>query len=292
VTGGEVCVSTDTFVVSPLVFPGGDIGKLAACGTINDVAMTGAIPLALTVGFVVEEGFALWDLARIACSLGDTALAAGVRVVTGDTKVVERGKGDGVFINTTGIGVARPGVAPRAASVQPGDKVIVSGPLGDHGVAILSQRPGYDFEADVESDCAPLNGLVEALLAAVPAVRCLRDPTRGGLASALNEIAWTAGVGFVLDEDAVPVRPQVTAVCDLLGLEAFDLPCEGRLIAIVAPDQAEAALAALRSHPLGTDAALVGEATDDPRRHVRARTGFGGGRLVEWRAGEALPRIC
>jgi hydrogenase expression/formation protein HypE len=291
-SSGALAMSTDTFVVSPLFFPGGDIGKLAACGTINDVAMMGADVAALSVGFVIEEGFALADLDRIARSLGDTARAARVRIVTGDTKVVERGKGDGVFINTTGVGVRRPGVSVAARSVRPDDVVIVSGPVGDHGVAILSRRPGYDFEADVESDCAALNGLVAALLDAVPGVKALRDPTRGGIAAQLNEMAWTAGCGFALDEDAVPVRPEVVAVCDLLGLDPLDLPCEGRLLAFVAPGDADAALAALRAHPLGQGACVIGAAMADERRLVTARTGFGGQRLVDWRAGEPLPRIC
>jgi hydrogenase expression/formation protein HypE len=292
VDGARLAVSTDTFVVSPLVFPGGDIGKLAACGTINDVAMMGAVPLALTAGFVIEEGFALADLSRIAASLADTARAAGVRLIAGDTKVVERGKGDGVFINTTGIGCIRSGIDLAAARVRPGEAVLVSGPVGDHGVAILSQRAGYDVDADVESDCAPLAGLVAALLDAVPGVRCLRDPTRGGIAAALNEIAWAAGIGFELEADAVPVRDGVASVCDLLGLDPFDLPCEGRLLAFVPEADAAHALAALQSHPLGQGAALIGRAVADARRLVTATTGFGGRRLVEWRAGEALPRIC
>lgn len=289
---GELAMSTDTFVVSPLFFPGGDIGKLAVCGTVNDLAMSGARPVALTVGFVIEEGFALCDLVRIARSMAETAAEAGVRIVAGDTKVVERGKGDGVFINTSGVGVIAEGVMSAAARVRPGDAVLVSGPIGDHGIAILSKRPGYDFEADVESDCAPLNGLVEALIAAAPGTRCLRDPTRGGLASALNEIAWSAGLGFALEEDGVPVRPAVAAACDLLGLDPFDLPCEGRLLAFLPPEEAERALAALRAHPLGRDAALIGYAEASPDRFVRATTSFGGERLVEWRAGEPLPRIC
>jgi hydrogenase expression/formation protein HypE len=292
VDAARLAVSTDTFVVSPLFFPGGDIGKLAACGTINDVAMMGAVPLVLTAGFVIEEGFPLADLDRIAASLAATARAAGVRVVTGDTKVVERGKGDGVFVNTTGIGRIIDGIELGAAQVRPGDAVLVSGPVGDHGVAILSRRPGYDFETDIDSDCAALNGLVAGLLAACPQVRCLRDPTRGGVAATLNEIAWAAGVGIAIEEEAVPVRPQVAAVCDLLGLEPLDLPCEGRLLVFVPPDRVETALAALRAHPLGAEAAQIGHVVDDSRRLVTATTGFGGRRLVDWRAGEALPRIC
>jgi hydrogenase expression/formation protein HypE len=292
VAAGQIALSTDSFVVSPLVFPGGDIGKLAACGTINDVAMMGARPMALTAGFVLEEGFALAELDRIAASLARTASDAGVRVVAGDTKVVERGKGDGVFINTTGIGQMLPGLAPSAASVQPGDVLLVSGPVGDHGVAILSQRPGFDVESDVISDCAVLAGLVADLCAAVPSVRCLRDPTRGGLAAALNEIAWASGLGVRLDGDVVPVRPQVETVCDLLGLDPFDLPCEGRLLAFVPPEAAPVALEVLRGHPLGEGAAIIGTAVADDRRLVTATTGFGGQRLVDWRAGEALPRIC
>lgn len=290
--GRRIVLSTDTFVVSPHFFPGGDIGKLAACGTINDVAMGGGRPVALTVGFVIEEGFALASLDAIARSLAHTARAAGVRIVAGDTKVVERGSGDGVYINTAGLGEALLERAPAAERVRPGDAVLVSGPIGDHGIAILSQRPGYDFETDVESDCAALNGLVAALLEHVPEVACLRDPTRGGLSAALNEIAWKAGVGFELDEDALPVRPAVVNACDLLGLDPFDLPCEGRLVAILPAEAAARALAVLRAHPLGHDASLIGHAVADDRRFVRARTGFGGERLIDWRAGEPLPRIC
>lgn len=289
---GRVVMSTDSFVVSPRRFPGGDIGTLAVCGTVNDLAMMGAQPLALTMGFILEEGLPLAELDAIAASMAATARTAGVRLVAGDTKVVERGHGDGVFINTAGLGLLPPGRSLSARQVAVGDVVIVSGPVGDHGACVLAQRPGYDLALDVVSDCAPLAGLVAALLAAAPATHALRDPTRGGVAGALNEIAWAAGLGFALDEAAVPVRSGVAAACDLLGLEPLDLPCEGRLLAFVPPHQASAALAALCAHPLGAGAAIIGQAVADDRHQVVATTGFGGRRLVEWRAGEPLPRIC
>lgn len=289
---GDVVMSTDSFVVSPRRFPGGDIGTLAVCGTVNDLAMMGARPIALTMGFILEEGLPLAELEAIAASMAECARRAGVRLVAGDTKVVERGHGDGVFINTAGVGVVPPGRRLGAARVAEGDVVIVSGPVGDHGACVLAQRPGYDLDIDVESDCAPLNQLAAALLAAAPSTHAMRDPTRGGVAAALNEIAWTAGLGFALDEDAIPVRPAVAAACDLLGLEPLDLPCEGRLLAFVPEAEAAAALAALHAHPQGRDAAIIGRAVADARHLVVASTGFGGRRLVEWRAGEPLPRIC
>ena len=292
--GQRLVVSTDTHVISPLFFPGGDIGSLAVHGTVNDVAMMGARPMALTAGFVLEEGFALADLARIVESMAAAARAAGVPVVAGDTKVVERGKGDGVFVTTTGIGFVPAGRAVGGANARAGDAVLVSGTLGDHGVAVLSKRESLAFETEITSDSAALNGLVEALFAALPApaVHVLRDPTRGGLATTLNEIAQQSAAGIVLDEAALPVREQVSGACELLGLDPLYVANEGKLVAIVDAAHADAALAALRAHPLGRDAARIGEVVADPHRFVQMRTRFGGRRMVDWLTGEQLPRIC
>ena len=289
---GRLVMTTDSYVVSPLFFPGGNIGSLAVHGTINDLAMAGAQPRALSAGFILEEGFPLADLQRIVASMAAAAREAGVSVVTGDTKVVERGKGDGVFINTTGVGVARPGVAPAGRRAQPGDAILVSGTLGDHGVAILSQRQGLGFASDVLSDSAALHGLVAALVAAVPAIHVLRDPTRGGLGATLNEIAHQSGVGLRLQEAAIPLKPQVRAVCELLGLDPLYSANEGKLIALCAADDAPLALAAMQAHPLGTEAAIIGRVVDDPHHFVQMETRFGGQRIVDWLAGEQLPRIC
>lgn len=290
---GRLVVSTDGFVVSPLFFPGGDIGALAVNGTVNDVAMGGARPLALTAGFILEEGLPLADLARIVTSMARAAAAAGVRVIAGDTKVVERGSGDGVFITTTGLGVA-PHVGPAlsAAAVRPGDAVLVSGSMGDHGVAIMATRAGFDFETEVVSDCAPLADLAQALLAAAPGTRALRDPTRGGLAAVLNEVAQASRLGIVIHEAAVPVSPGVAGACELLGLDPLYVANEGKLVAFVPPDQADLALAALRAHPLGRDAAIIGTTRADADAFVEMETAFGGRRMVDWIAGEQLPRIC
>ncbi len=290
--GGPLVMATDAHVVSPLFFPGGDIGSLSVHGTINDVAVMGARPLWLAAAFVLEEGFPLADLARIVASMAEAARAAGVAIVTGDTKVVEKGKGDGVFITTTGLGVRLPGVEVGGSRARPGDAVLVSGPVGDHGMAILGQRENLAFESPIRSDSAALNGLVEAVLQAVPAMRVLRDPTRGGLATTLNEIARQSGVGFALEEASIPVRESVAAACEFLGLDPLYSPCEGRLVAVCADADAGAALAALRAHPLGREAACIGAAVEDPHRFVTLRTGFGGQRIVDWLAGEQLPRIC
>lgn len=292
--GRRLVVATDGHVVSPLFFPGGDIGCLAVHGTLNDVAMMGAVPLALTASFVLEEGLPLADLQRIARSMGRAALAAGVPVVAGDTKVVQRGKGDGVFITTTGVGALPAGRRLGAALLQPGDVLLLSGPIGQHGVAVLSQRQSLGFESELRSDTAALHGLVAGLLAAVPegAVHALRDPTRGGVAAVLHEFARAAGVGIEIDEAALPVPPVVRAACELLGLEALQLANEGCLVAAVEPAFAGAALAALRSHPLGRAAVPIGRAVADEHRFVQMQLRLGGCRLVEWPAGEALPRIC
>ncbi len=289
---GRMVMATDGHVVSPLFFPGGDIGALAVHGTINDVAMAGARPLHLSAGFILEEGFPLADLERIVASMARAASEAGVKVVTGDTKVVERGKGDGVFITTTGIGLVPEGLDISAANARPGDKVLVSGHLGDHGVAIMSSRENLEFETAVVSDSAALHGLVADMVAAVPAIRSLRDPTRGGLAAALNEIAQSAGVGMRLDEEAIPIRPEVEAACELLGLDPLYVANEGKLVAICPADSAESLLAAMRAHPLGADAAIIGEVVADDMGFVTMETGFGGTRIVDWLAGEQLPRIC
>jgi hydrogenase expression/formation protein HypE len=290
---GRLVVATDGHVVSPLFFPGGDVGCLSVHGTVNDVAMSGARPLWLSASFILEEGFALADLQRIVRSMAAAAREAGVPIVTGDTKVVEKGKGDGVFISTTGIGVLPPGVDIAGRNARPGDVLLLSGCIGDHGVAVLSQRESLAFETTIASDTAALHTLVAAMLAAAPgAVRVLRDPTRGGLATTLNEIARQSGVGMLLQEAAIPVRPQVDAACELLGLDPLYVANEGKLVAVCAPEAAEAVLAAMRAHPLGADAARIGEVTTDPHHFVQMATRFGGRRVVDWLSGEQLPRIC
>ena len=289
---GRLVMATDAHVVTPLFFPGGDIGCLAVHGTINDVAVMGAEPLYLAASFVLEEGLPLRELAAIVRSMGAAARAAGVPIVTGDTKVVERGKADGVFITTTGVGVLRDGIELGGANARAGDAVLLSGPLGDHGIAILAARHQLGFESSVRSDTAALHGLAADLLRAAPATHVLRDPTRGGVAATLNEIAHQSRVGIVLDEAAIAVRPEVAAACELLGLDPLDLANEGRLIVICPAQQADAALAALRAHPLGREAARIGEVIADERCFVQLRTRLGGRRLVDWLAAEALPRIC
>ncbi len=292
VAEGRMVMSTDGHVVQPLFFPGGNIGSLAVHGTLNDVAMAGARPTHLAASFILEEGLPLADLRIIAESMGAAARAAGVMIATGDTKVVERGKGDGVFITTTGLGTVPPGVHLSGDAIRPGDALLVSGPVGDHGVAILSSREGLAFETDLQSDTAALHDLVAHMVAAAPGLRCLRDPTRGGVAATLNELAQQSGVGLVVRETALPVRPAVTGACELLGLDPLTLACEGRLVAACAPEEAETLLAAMRAHPLGREAALIGEAITDHRRFVRLETALGGQRLVDWLAGDPLPRIC
>ena len=290
--GERLVMATDAHVVSPLFFPGGDIGCLSVHGTINDVAVMGARPLYLAASFILEEGFPLADLKRIVDSMAAASREAGVPVVTGDTKVVEQGKGDGVFISTTAVGALPAGRALSGANARPGDVILVSGTLGDHGMAIMAQRESLAFDSEIVSDTAALHGLIADLLAAVPTVRVLRDPTRGGLATTLNEIATQSGVGMTLDEKAIPVREQVDAACELLGLDPLYVANEGKLVVIVPADAAEAALAALRDHPLGREAARIGEVTTDLNHFVQIRTSFGGKRMVDWLSGEQLPRIC
>ena len=292
--GHRLVLATDAHVISPLFFPGGDIGALSVHGTVNDVAMMGAQPLYLSASFILEEGLPLADLKRIVDSMAAAAREAGVAIVTGDTKVVEQGHGDGVFISTTGAGWLPPGRRLSGDLARPGDVVLVSGPIGDHGVAVLSKRESLEFETEIVSDSAALNGLTAAMLAAVPegSVRVLRDPTRGGLATTLNEIARQSGTGITLDEAKIPVRAQVEAACELLGLDPLYVACEGRLVAICAPDAADPLLAAMHAHPLGQQAARIGLVTDDPHRFVQMATRFGGRRVVDWLSGEQLPRIC
>ncbi len=284
--------TTDSFVVQPIFFPGGDIGSLAVHGTVNDLAMGGATPLFLSAAFILEEGLPLEDLRRIAISMRTACDAAGVTLVTGDTKVVDRGKGDQVFITTSGIGVVPRGRALSAASCQPGDRILVSGTIGDHGMAIMSVREGLEFETGLVSDSAPLADLTRVMLEACPEIRCMRDPTRGGVTSALHEIAAASGVGMTLLETAIPVRAEVRGACEILGLDPLYVANEGKLIAVVPRQRADLLLEVMRAHPLGVDAALVGEVVDAHRGMVVLRSRIGGERVVTMLAGEQLPRIC
>ncbi len=290
--GSRVAHTTDSYVVSPLFFPGGDIGDLAVNGTVNDLAVSGATPLYLSAGFILEEGFPVADLVRIVASMEAAARVAGVQVVTGDTKVVQKGKADGCYINTAGIGVVEHEVSLGVVNAQPGDAVIVSGPIGDHGVTIMLARGELDIEADIVSDTAALNGLVADLLSATTGVRALRDATRGGVATILNEVAAAAGVGVLVNEDAIPVSPVVRGASELLGIDPMYVACEGRMVAVVDGGEADRALAALRSHPLGADAAIIGQITADPPGIVLLKTAFGGTRIVDLLVGDPLPRIC
>ncbi|WP_296059708.1 hydrogenase expression/formation protein HypE [uncultured Amphritea sp.] len=289
---GRVVMATDSHVISPLFFPGGDIGALSVHGTVNDVAMSGAQPKYLSAGFILEEGFPLADLQRIVQSMAAAAEEAGVAIVTGDTKVVERGKGDGCFINTTGIGVLPDQLNLSGNRVQPGDKVLLSGTLGDHGVAIMSLREGLTFETTIESDSQSLHDLVAAMVAAVPQINCMRDPTRGGLAATLNEIAQSSGVGISIYEARIPVKAQVSAACEFLGLDPLYVANEGKLVAFCPADKAEQLLAVMQQHPKGKQAAIIGEVTADPLKFVQMETVFGGRRMVDWISAEQLPRIC
>jgi hydrogenase expression/formation protein HypE len=292
VPAGRMVIATDSHVVSPLEFPGGDIGCLAVHGTVNDVAMSGARPLHLAAGFILEEGFPLATLRRIVESMAAAAREAGVPIVTGDTKVVEQGKGDGVFITTTGIGIVPAGIEISGDRARPGDAILVSGTMGDHGVAIMSLRENLSFETTIRSDTAALHRLVAAMVEAVPTIRCLRDPTRGGLGSTLNELARQSGVGMLIHETRIPVRPEVNAACEFLGLDPLYVANEGKLIAICPPEDAGRLLAAMRAHPQGEHAAIIGEVVADSHRFVQMATAFGGRRVVDWLTGEQLPRIC
>ena len=293
VAAGRMAMTTDAYVVSPLFFPGGDIGSLAVHGTINDLAMSGARPLYLSASFILEEGFPLADLQRIARSMGEASRAAGVPVITGDTKVVERGKADGVFITTAGVGLVPAGLHLSGDQARPGDAVIVSGSMGDHGVAIMSSRQNLEFETRIVSDSAALHDLTAAMVASCgPSIRLMRDPTRGGLAATLNEIAHQSRVGVRIEEDAIPVKPEVAAACELLGLDPLYVANEGKLVAFAAPEDAQRLLAVMRAHPLGRDAAIIGDVVADSHHFVQMATAFGGGRIVDWLSGEQLPRIC
>ncbi|MBI3222613.1 MAG: hydrogenase expression/formation protein HypE [Nitrosomonadales bacterium] len=289
---GRLVMSCDSHVVSPLFFSGGDIGCLAVHGTINDVAMMGARPLYLSAAFILEEGFPLADLKRIVTSMAQAAREAGVSIVTGDTKVVERGKGDGVFITTTGVGVVRDGITLSGDQARPGDKVLLSGTLGDHGMAVLSQRENLGFDAPIVSDTAALHGLVAAMLDSGAQLRVLRDPTRGGLATTLNEIAQQSGVGMLLQETAIPVNQPVAAACEFLGLDPLYVANEGKLVAVCAVQDTERLLEVMRAHPLAQHAAIIGEVQEDSHGFVQMITRLGGRRVVDWLTGEQLPRIC
>lgn len=290
--GSRLAFSTDTYVVHPLFFPGGDIGKLAVCGTVNDVATSGARPLYLSVGFVLEEGMLVEDLKRILVSMRDAAAEAGVRIVTGDTKVVERGHGDGCYINTAGVGVLPDGVDLSGAYCRPGDVVLLSGTLGDHGIAVISTREGLEFSTDIRTDAAPLNHLVRAVLDAAPDVRCFRDPTRGGLSSTLNELAGASHVSITVEETSVPVNDQVRGASEMLGYDVFQVANEGKMVAVVPAEQAEAALAAMQGAPYGAEAAVIGTVAESPAGKVYVRTAFGATRIMDMLVGEQLPRIC
>jgi hydrogenase expression/formation protein HypE len=293
--GGRLVMSTDGHVISPLFFPGGDIGCLSVHGTLNDVAMSGALPLYLAASFILEEGFPLRDLKRIVDSMAAAAQQAGVSIVTGDTKVVEQGKGDGVFITTTGVGVAPQGLCIDGRQARVGDVILLSGHLGDHGVAVMSLRESIEFDTEIKSDTAALHTLVQDMLQALPdptTLHVLRDPTRGGLATTLNEIARQSQVGMVIHEAQIPVLPQVAAACELLGLDPLYVANEGKLVALCAPEVADRLLAALRNHPLGRYAQRIGSVTEDPHCFVQMDTRFGGRRMVDWLTGEQLPRIC
>ncbi len=293
--GSRFAFSTDSFVVTPHFFPGGDIGRLAVCGTVNDVATSGATPLYLSCGFILEEGYPIADLKRICASMASVAKEAGVRIVTGDTKVVNRGHGDGVFINTSGVGVLPEGVNLGGQYCQPGDKVLVSGTLGDHGITIMSQRESLSFFADIQSDAAPLNHLIANVLEAAPNVRCFRDPTRGGLASTLNELAGQANVDITVDETAVPVRDAVRGACEMLGYDVMQVANEGKMVCVVPAEQAQAALDAMHASKYGQDAAIIGEvgtSTEGRGNKVYLRTAFGSTRVLDMLVGEQLPRIC
>lgn len=295
--GGRLVMSTDAHVVSPIFFPGGDLGSLAVHGTLNDVAMAGARPLSLAASFIIEAGYPLAELQRIVASMAQASRAAGVPVITGDTKVVEPGKGDGVFITTTGIGVVPAGLRLDGAAARPGDAVLLSGSIGEHGVAVLSKRESLEFDTTIESDSAALHGLVQAMLLALgdqagAVLRLMRDPTRGGLASTLNEIARQSACRIELDEAAIVVQPQVAAACELLGLDPLYVANEGKLVAVCAPEAAASLLAAMRAHPLGQHAACIGQVQAEPVGQVQMRTRLGGRRMVDWLTGEQLPRIC
>jgi hydrogenase expression/formation protein HypE len=289
---GRMAFTTDSFVVSPLFFPGGDIGELAINGTVNDLAMSGAKPLYLSAGFILEEGLPMETLGRITISMGRACKIAGVQIATGDTKVVNKGHGDGIYINTSGIGYVPEGVDIRPTNAKAGDVVIVSGTMGDHGIAIMSVREGLKFQSQIMSDTAPLNGLVESMLGVTNDIHCLRDATRGGLAAVLNELADAAKIGIEFDETKVPLRPEVSAVCEMLGLDPWFIANEGKLVAIIPEKYADKILTTMRKHPFGKDSAIIGKVVETHPGMVVAKTSIGGSRVVDLPAGELLPRIC
>jgi len=289
---GRLAFTTDSYVVDPIFFPGGDIGKLAVCGTVNDLAMVGAIPLYLSLSLIIEEGFSQDDLRRILDSVRRAAEEAGVEIVTGDTKVVHRGKADGIFINTAGLGVVPEGIEISGSNARPGDKVILSGPIGDHGIAVLSRREGLSFSTELESDVAPLNKLVAQMLEACPRIRCLRDPTRGGLATTLNELAKQSRVSIQLEEEKIPVREEVRAACEMLGLDPLYVANEGKLVAIVPDSDAATVLHVMHQNPYAREAAVIGEVRQGRPGRVTLRTRFGTSRIVDMLTGDPLPRIC
>jgi hydrogenase expression/formation protein HypE len=289
----RLAFTTDSYVISPLFFPGGDIGKLAVCGTVNDLAVTGAEPRYLSAGFIIEEGLPWETLERVVASMAATASAAGVQIVTGDTKVVNYGAADGLFINTAGVGFVPPGRELGPSQLRPGDRILVSGTVGDHGMAVMMQREGLELSSPLTSDCAPLNGLIEDLLAACPnGVRCMRDPTRGGLVATLNEWASASELGLVVQETEIPLRQEVRGACEILGLDPLYVANEGKVVIAVAPESADAALQALRAHPLGQEAALIGHITADHPSRAVLQTPLGARRILDMLVGEQLPRIC
>lgn len=292
VDGVRLAFTADSFVVKPLFFPGGNIGDLAVNGTVNDLAMGGAQPLYLSASFVLEEGFPMIELQRIVTSLAAAAEQAQVQIATGDTKVVERGHGDGVYINTAGIGAIRHQLPLASSQAQPGDQILVSGPVGDHGMAVMTQRHGLEFETPIESDTAPLHELVFAMLASSQQIRCLRDPTRGGVATTLNELARSSEVGMILHESAIPIRPAVAGLSELLGIDPLYVACEGRLVAIVGADEVDQVLSAMHTHPRGEQAVVIGEVVAEHPRRVSMNTCVGGTRIVDVLSGDQLPRIC
>jgi hydrogenase expression/formation protein HypE len=289
---GRLAFTTDSYVVQPIFFPGGDIGKLAVCGTINDLAMMGATPSYLSLAFIIEEGLPVSDLEKVVNSVKEAANAAGVTIVTGDTKVVNRGTADKLFVNTAGIGTVPAGVDISGHNARPGDMLILSGTIGDHGIAVLSQREGINFSTELKSDCAPLNGLVAEMLAASRNIRCLRDPTRGGLATTLNEIAEQSNISIRIYEDKIPVREEVSSACEMLGLDPLYVANEGKLLAIVNPDNAEGILEGMKKHPYGQDAAIIGEVREEYPGRVVMKTSLGTTRIIDMLVGEPLPRIC
>jgi hydrogenase expression/formation protein HypE len=292
VAGGRLAFSTDSFVVDPIFFPGGNIGDLAVNGTVNDLAMCGAVPRYMSMGLILEEGLAVEDLKRILVSMRDALQRTGMQVVTGDTKVVPRGAADKIFINTSGIGIVPPGVSIVSGGARPGDRIILSGSMADHGIAVLTQREGFRFESEVVSDTAPLHGMVQEMLAAAPEIHVLRDPTRGGVGTALNEIAVQSGVGMVIEEECLPVTPAVAGICELLGFDPLYVANEGKLLCLVPEDQSEHVLAAIRSNACGRNACVIGRVTADHPGRVVMTTRIGGRRIVDMLSGEQLPRIC